>query len=115
MGSALTAQQQFDAGVPITRKAAIDEGLALYLGTRCAYGHSGWRYTGGQACFECGDKPPALDPRKAVTLYVLAGIWYQYPAGAQVAQPPKYFTHSEAAELGFEIYWPDDDQGWQLV
>lgn len=54
---------------------------------------------------ECGDNPPALDPRKAVTLYVLAGIWYEYPAG----------THSEAAELGFEIYWPDDDQGWQLV
>lgn len=65
MGSALTAQQQFDAGVPITRKAATNEGLRLYLGIRCAYGHSGWRYTGGQACLSVATThPPWIRARR---------------------------------------------------
>lgn len=110
----ITPQQQFDEGMPIRRKDAIEQGLPLFLGNRCSRGHSGWRYTAGRACYECGDDPPTLDARKAITLYVLDGIWYEYPAGTLVVQPPRHLTRTEAASLGFEIYW-SRLEGWQLV
>lgn len=111
----MTPEQQLAARDDNTRDHALEHGLPLYLGTPCARGHKGWRYTAGQHCYECPDGLEAVPLSHSRPVHKVDGVWHDVGTGDPLKMPDMQMPRELAKVFGFEVYWSADGEGWTLV
>lgn len=109
----MTPEQQLAARSDSTRDHALEHGLPLYLGTPCAYGHVGWRYTAGQRCYECPDDLELVPLSHSRPVQNIDGIWHDVATGEALPMPDETMPREMAVVFGFEVYMTPE--GWTLV